>query len=239
VAFGDSLTWGTTNPPLPVPYRLDPGIAQSYPFKLQGLLTARYTDQKIEVFNFGIPGRQAAEDRDRFNDALSEVKPEVVLLMEGANDLNAPLRGSEGMNDRIIDTVSALEDMVRDATSQRVPVMLATLPPQREGGRRAGAAEYIGKFNAAVKAMAASKGALVVDINAGMPLALIGEDGLHPTEAGYDRMAEIWLEALKQRYETPGETPGDTTLGSAAGSVHLQAGAAQRSLQAPALRRRD
>ena len=41
--------------------------------------------------------------------------------------------------------------------------------------------------------------------NALMPDAatVIGVDGLHPTEAGYQHMAEIWLEALKAAFEQP------------------------------------
>jgi lysophospholipase L1-like esterase len=203
LSFGDSMTAGTTSPPLnALVFALDAGLPRSYPFKLQALMTARYTAQTIAVSNVGIAGRRAADDRDRFNAALSEARPEVVLLMEGANDLNAPFAAGEGVNDRIRLTVSAVEDMVRDAGFRGVPVMLATLPPQRAGGRSAGAAAFVARYNDALKAMAAAKGAQAVDVFAQFPLADIGEDGLHPTEAGYARLAAIWLDALKARYET-------------------------------------
>jgi lysophospholipase L1-like esterase len=113
--------------------------------------------------------------------------------------------------------VDALEDMVREASElRRVPVLIATLPPQRAGGSRAGAGEYLQRFNDALKAMAAKRGAQVVDVNAQMPLTLIGEDGLHPTSAGYQRLAEIWLDALKARYEQAPQP---------AGLLHAPAGA--------------
>ena len=47
--------------------------------------------------------------------------------------------------------------------------------------------------------MAGKKGAIVVDVNAQFQLGLIGQDGLHPTELGYQRLADIFLEALKQQ----------------------------------------
>jgi lysophospholipase L1-like esterase len=202
LAFGDSMTEGTTSAPLSRwTFSLDAGAPRSYPFKLQSMMTARYTDQAIAVFNAGFAGRRAAEDLDRFRSAVSEAAPNVILLLEGANDLNAPLRG-EGVNERIDHTVGSLEDMVKSATRQQIPVLLATLPPQRPGGPKAHAAEFLSRYNAELKEMASKKGATIVDVHAQFPMSEVGQDGLHPTESGYQRLAEIWMDALKTRYET-------------------------------------
>jgi lysophospholipase L1-like esterase len=40
-----------------------------------------------------------------------------------------------------------------------------------------------------------------VDFETTVDLSLIGADGLHPTEDGYVRMAQILFDALRQRYE--------------------------------------
>lgn len=214
LAFGDSMTEGVDSPPPPstltFALTLSAGRSQSYPFKLQALMTARYTAQTITVVNAGIAGRNAREDRDRFNRALSDARPELVLLLEGANDLNAPRLMGEGDNARIRATVDALEDMVRDAGGRGIPVMIGTLPPQRPGGPKSGNAALVPDFNAALVAMAAKKGAGLVDINTQLTLAMIGIDGLHPTEAGYQKMAEAWLEAIKAVYERP---PAPSPLG--------------------------
>ena len=201
LAFGDSMTEGTVSPPATWAFRLDAGLSRSYPFKLQALIAARYTAQTIQVFNGGRAGNRAADDRGRFNDVMAEARPEVVLLLQGANDLNAPFAAGEGINARISATVAALEDMVRDAGFRNIPVMLATLPPQRAGGRSAGAVTFLGRFNDAVKVMAGKKGAEIVDVNAQLPLSDIGQDGLHPTEAGYQRLAEVFLQSIRARYE--------------------------------------
>jgi lysophospholipase L1-like esterase len=201
LAFGDSMTFGRTEPPVSSLRPLDAGMSQSYPYKLQTLFEKRYTAQSIQVFNLGIPGNLASQDRERFSREISNTKPEVALLLEGANDLNQPFAAGEGVNERISKTVAALEDMVRDAGFRGLTVFLGTLPPQRPGGSRAGAASFLTRFNDAVEAMAQKKGAQIVDFESQLPLSLIGADGLHPTEEGYQRMAEIWLEALKTRYE--------------------------------------
>lgn len=205
LAFGDSMTEGVVSPPMTLTpdnwhLPLNPGRSNSYPFKLHAALAARYTAQTISVFNGGIAGNQARDDRGRFSQALSEGKPELVLLMEGTNDLNGVLDPGEGINARVTAVVAALEDFVRDASFRNIPVMIATLPPQRPGGPKAWGIEYLPRFNAAVKEMAAKKGAQVVDI-AQLPLSSIGADGLHPTEEGYQRIAEMWLDAIKSRYE--------------------------------------
>jgi lysophospholipase L1-like esterase len=198
LAFGDSMTAGTTSPAVPL-RALDAGLAQSYPFKLQTLVAARYSAQTISVFNAGIAGRKASEDRSRLADAISETSPELVLLLEGANDLNSIV--GPARNAGIDFTVGSMEDLVKDTIRRNIPIMLGTLPPQRPGGSRAGGVELVEKYNNDLKIMAAKKGAILVDVNAQFPLALIGQDGLHPTELGYQRLADIFLDAIKQQYE--------------------------------------
>jgi lysophospholipase L1-like esterase len=202
LAFGDSLTEGTTQPA----YTFGPltaGLPVSYPFKLGTMLSDEYRSQQIVTLNAGKAGESAADPRtqDRFGAMVSEGEPEVVLLMEGANDLNnIPAGGS--ISAAIATTANAIEDMVREAVERRhVKVLLATLPPQRAGGSRAGAVTFLGRYNDALKQLAAKKGATLVDVNAQFPLSLIGQDGLHPTDAGYDKLAQIFRDAIVSAYD--------------------------------------
>ena len=57
------------------------------------------------------------------------------------------------------------------------------------------------KYNNEVKMMAGKKGATLVDLNTMVPLSLIGQDGLHPTEAGYEMMAGIFFDVIRGKYE--------------------------------------
>lgn len=192
LAFGDSMTSGTTSSALPTLFGLDAGIPESYPFKLQVLETERYASQTITVLNAGRAGKHASDDRQRLADAIREANPQVLLLLEGANDLNTP-------NVTVTATVNALEDMVRDTTAQGVTVLLATLPPQR--APKGVPASTAARYNDALKVMAAKKGATIVDLNAQCPIELIGQDGLHPTEAGYQKIAEIFQAAIAAKWE--------------------------------------
>ncbi len=200
------MTEGVDSPPFALTAAdwtlpLSAGRSQSYPFKLKALFDARYTGQAISVYNGGKSGSSARDDLKRFSQALSEAgKPELVLLMEGANDFNSPLEVGEGVNARVRAVVDALEEMVKDASFRGIPVMIATLPPQRLP--KGGGAEFVARFNNEVRTMAASKGAQIVDIGS-LPSSMIGQDGLHPTEAGYARIAELWFEAIKARFEQP------------------------------------
>ena len=196
LAFGDSMTEGTVSPSLR-PFTLDAGRAESYPFKLQALISARYTTQTVSVFNGGLAGRRASEDRSRLSRNISDSSPQLVILLEGANDLNSIVGPST--NAAVDAVVGSMEDMVRDTTGRGLPVLLATLPPQRPP--KGAPVSLLARYNDGLKAMAAKKGATIVDINALLPESFVGSDGLHPTEAGYQRMAEIFLDAIKQRYE--------------------------------------
>jgi lysophospholipase L1-like esterase len=208
VAFGDSITEGTTSPAVQT-LTLDAGKPDSYPYKLQVLETARYSAQTITVINAGSAGKRAQEDRGRLSDALSAAQPEVLLLMEGTNDLGLltlPGLSNKAIQDGITATVNAMEDMVRDAQRRGVAVFVATILPQRAS--RASGAALVAPYNTALKAMIAKKGATLVDANAQFPLDMIGQDGLHPTDAGYGKLAEIFQTALANVYEVP---PGGTS----------------------------
>jgi lysophospholipase L1-like esterase len=59
-------------------------------------------------------------------------------------------------------------------------------------------------FNDGIRAGAAAEGAVLVDLHAAMAAnvtTFIGIDGLHPTEAGYQRMAETFFSAIRTTYE--------------------------------------
>jgi acyl-CoA thioesterase I len=193
------MTEGTTAAPLPF-LALDAGLPRSYPFKLQALVSARYSAQTISVFNAGRAGRRASEDRERFADMVREAAPELIVLLEGANDLNS-IVGST--NAGIDFAVGSMEEMVKYAVARAIPIYVVSLPEQRPGQPNSFHANLVPRYNDALRTMAQKKGAMFIDLYAQFPLSLIGQDGLHPTEAGYGKFAEIFLDAIRQQYETP------------------------------------
>lgn len=205
VAFGDSITEGTTSPD-PTTLRLNP--PESYPFKLQALLAARYIDQQVTVSNRGKAGEWVRDGERRLPDVLEEEAPQVLLLLHGANDLRNA--GHIGDAEAAVPTIiGALEGMVKLANRRGIAVLLATFPPQNPEGSRGAGASGLSELNEEIRKLAADEGATLVDLFGGLggtPVGSIGVDGLHPTESGYTKIAQIWFDAIKARYEQPGPT---------------------------------
>jgi len=104
--------------------------------------------------------------------------------------------------------------MVRTTRARGMTPLVATFLPQRPGGQRAFAVNTIVPVNDRVRAMVAEEGAMLVDLYAafdGNLDTLIGPDGLHPNEAGYQKIAETFFDAIKSRFES---APASTSLRS-------------------------
>ena len=194
VCFGDSMTAGL-NLALPRLIASPPG---SYPADILTLLTSRYTTQNIKVLDEGIPGEAVADGSRRLPGVLAADRPDAVLLLEGVNDVNG--LGADG----IPVAINGLRNMVRQIRTYGVPVFLATIPPQRPGAQRAYAPTLIAPTNDQIRTLAATEGAVLVDIYKdfnGDVTGLIGDDGLHPNAAGYQRMAESFVAAIRSKFE--------------------------------------
>jgi lysophospholipase L1-like esterase len=204
IAFGDSITEGL------FPFLITPNPPGSYPAVLQSLLRARYTAQadSIVVLDEGLGGQRAADPDEfaRFRDALNKDNAGAVLLMEGANDLNNGAAAGDAAA-AIPALVSGLRAMVRDARGRGLPVFVATLPPQRPGGPKAGAPGTVVPANDQIRSMVAAEGAALVDVYqafGGVPDPWIGSDGLHPSRVGLEKIAQTFYDILRVRFEIPG-----------------------------------
>jgi lysophospholipase L1-like esterase len=187
LAFGDSLTFGSS----------PPDVVDSYPQHLKPKLAAKYVGQTITVVNDGRPGENAqATGRTRLPTALDIYRPGAVLLMEGSNDL---LGGDAGAAAGL----AALTEMVRTARARGVAVLLATLPPQRLGGSRNGVALMIPGFNEKIAEVARQEGVTLVDIYTAMggDGRYIGRDDEHPTPEGFEVMAQTFFTAIERTLE--------------------------------------
>ncbi|MFH0983154.1 MAG: SGNH/GDSL hydrolase family protein [Planctomycetota bacterium] len=196
LAFGDSLTLGIV--PLSST-TLHHQMEHAYPFRLEGLLAARYRTQAFEMVNLGRGGEWAQDGALRLPGALEAERPQVLLLMEGTNDLNA--LGDAGIRP----TVNALESMIRMATAAGVRTLIATIPPERPSPSSASLVSTVPRFNDALRTMAAAQGVPVVEVYEAISadLSFLGADGIHLTPAGYQRVAETFFESIRRNFETP------------------------------------
>jgi lysophospholipase L1-like esterase len=228
LAFGDSITFGsdglcplgptstswTLAELLRSPFNALAAVARPYPLVLQDMLRNRYTAQSPTVFNAGVAGEfvTESETRRRFSRLLSEQNPEIVLLQEGINDLHVlsfyNIPNSVGYN-LVRD---ALRTLSLDARARGSHVFLATLLPERADGCRAfgvppkSQEDLISPTNNLIRSMAAAEGIDLVDLYSlfnGRLNDLIGQDGLHPNDAGYSAIANAFFEAIRQKFEKP------------------------------------
>lgn len=204
LAFGDSLTAGEVTIPVGMApsgaHALILAPAASYPSVLQGRLQSTYTAQasSIAVINSGQPNETILEGLQRFPDTLEASRAEVVLLQEGVNGL--PVAGPD------IST-GVMRIMVQAAKNGRARVFVGSMLPQVAGRPRAIiAVNELLAYNAVLQVMCTQEGVTFVDLyNALLPDAatLIGSDGLHPTEAGYRKIADLFFAAIKSELQEP------------------------------------
>lgn len=169
LAFGDSLTFGT-----------GAGPDQSYPAVLSRLIGRR-------VVNAGIPGEVSAEGLRRLPSILETVKPSLVILCHGANDL------MQGMDQgRTADNLRAMLALIREggaaALLVSVPAIGLSLTPPPFYDQVAGEAEIPCERKALSRIIA--KPSLKSDI-------------VHPNAAGYRELAEALADLLHRSKALP------------------------------------
>jgi lysophospholipase L1-like esterase len=190
LTFGDSITEGREVTPLDAtslsgvgcsPF----GTAIAYPVVLNDLLRTRYPTQNITAKNCGWGGEEAVEGVTRLPTGLATGVYDVVLLMEGTNDLNAVV------------------SMIRTARAGRT-VFVGTLTPQRAGGKGP-RPEWVEPVNARLRSVVPAEGAVLVDTwlaLGGTADPYISSDGIHPTSAGYRTIADAFMSAFRTTLET-------------------------------------
>ncbi len=216
LAFGDSITWGEDGrAPTVVATSADrnyPRVQlpanEIYPNVLQSLLAQRYRLQTPTVFNAGCPGETITGSSSpcsggnafsRFVRLTSTRRYQAVLIMEGSNDL---YNGDAAVYPY---AMAGLRQMILDARSRNIQPFLATIPPMDPSGFRGIRADMVPTFNAqVVQPLAAQENVPLVDVYSAFDNinTEIGFDGLHPTAAGYQKIAEAFLLKIEATLQT-------------------------------------
>ena len=198
MAFGDSLTAGATvmsdNP-----YDVATLPQNAYPTVLSQLLSERYTDQSISVFNRGLGGEQAWRALSRFIATFVADAPDVVVLHEGYNDYLRAETGAIG----IANIELGIRELAGEARRRGARVFICTLAPGRPGRGQIQTSALL-DINDRLRTIARNEGAVLVDLyGALLPEvnANVSIDGLHLTPLGYRRVAETVFAAIRAELE--------------------------------------
>ncbi len=203
VAFGDSITYGTLS-------SFDGGAlfdvpTHSYPVRLGLGLDFYHAPQQFSIINRGVPAEAVADGGvRRIASVLASDRPQALLLLEGINDLNGGRSVSA--------TVAALDTVLDHARLYNVTVLIATMfqtyvSEAPDGRIRTNAADLVPSFNAAIRQMAAGRqNVFLVDIEPAFRgrRHLVGGDGLHPSEEGYEVMASTFMAAIEAAFPVRG-----------------------------------
>jgi len=215
LAFGDSLTEGE-NGRRPFTGFINP--ADTYPARLQLLLSAAYPGQSITVVNRGSSGEFAEQGADRLADELRRDRPGALLLLHGYNDL---LNGCPERNlsvarcaEAVAEVVEKVQEMIRTARKPEFgvrDVFVSTLtppgpyvPPGMDGRI---ARQAIVDTNRHLSALVRSEGVILVDsypLFIGHEADYVDNDGLHLRPAGFQVLAESFFAAITTAVATTG-----------------------------------
>ncbi|MGH8617473.1 MAG: arylesterase [Burkholderiales bacterium] len=164
LAFGDSLTYGT-------------GAAEheSYPVVLQQLIGRT-------VVRSGVPGEVSAQGLERLEAVLDEVKPRIVIVCLGGNDLLRKIPDAQ--------IAANLRGILRAVKAKGASAVLVGVPrPQLLSAAPEFYAGIAKEFDVPYEGVA------VKDV---LYNARLKSDPIHPNAAGYRQMAENIAKLLKQ-----------------------------------------
>jgi lysophospholipase L1-like esterase len=190
--LGASITWGTSSTD-GNGYREelrrhlvdDAGIAIDY-------VGSQRSGTMADKDNEGHPGYRVDGIQAGADAWIAAAQPDVVLLNVGTNDMlqnydlaNAPNRLS-----------ALLDQIVRDAPN--ATLIVSTLVPSPDATVNSRVLAYNSRIPGIVQAkQAAGKKVRMVDFYANLTTADIGPDGIHPTNDGYSKLANVWFSGLQ------------------------------------------
>ena len=156
--------------------------------------------------NRGISGQTTPQMLIRFRPDVIDLKPEVVVILAGINDI----AGNTGPStlEMIEDNLASMVDL---AKSNRIRVILSSVLPAYDFPWRPGLqpAEKVVQLNAWIKNYAEANGCVYLDYFTSMAdeiHALKAEytyDGVHPNLAGYKVMEPLVESAIQKVLEMP------------------------------------
>jgi lysophospholipase L1-like esterase len=189
MGFGDSITIGQGS-----------SDDLGYRHRLQEKLAAHFG--RGTVLSEGIDATRSNRGAERIDESLRRARPAYTLIHYGTNDWNV---GACKFNPPCF-TIDSLRDIVLSARgSQSLPVLSTIIPANPESFQQPDRNEWVAAMDERIRALAREMNVPLADPQAlflkdASPERLFA-DHVHPSDAGYELMAQAFFTALA----TPGE----------------------------------
>jgi len=178
-AFGDSLTYGWMT-------------ERGYLDYLKSMLKKKFPGSSFRLINRGVPGDTAKDGLRRIDNDVISIKPDLVLIQFALNDAYTGFTTGE-----FRENIDSLISKIRETTSSEIALL--TSVPLLDPYENKTALEFYRKI-----IESGDKNNIPVvcvhrywetKISSGiMHSLLVQGDGIHPTEKGYELMAEAVFE---------------------------------------------
>lgn len=180
-------------------------LGTSYPFLASAEMLCRYPGKTLKCYNRGVSGNKVYQLAERWQTDCLDLKPTVLSILVGVNDFwHTLVNGYTGTIKTYRDDYKAL----LDRTKQALPdVKLIIGEPYAVIGVKAVDDKWYPTFNEyrqAAREIADNFGAAFIPYQEvydkaqkSAPGAYWTADGVHPTLAGAQLMAEAWLQTVK------------------------------------------
>lgn len=204
---GDSITdggrWRNSSDPNHL-------FGQGYPFLIAARLGALHPDRRLVFLNRGVSGDRVTDLLRRWPEDALALKPDVVSILVGVNDVLLALQNHTRVSPR---EFAADYDRLLAETVQALPGVKLVLgepfiaPGARTNADWTAAQEDIRALQVVVAQLGAKYHAPVVpyqkvidDACRRAPVDTWIWDGVHPTAAGHELMAQEWIRVVRDAW---------------------------------------
>ncbi|KAK6980744.1 SGNH hydrolase-type esterase domain-containing protein [Favolaschia claudopus] len=147
--------------------------------------------------NEGYPGYFISQVHRRALAALPVYKPNIVTILVGTNDVGANL---DAVNAPLRLTKMIQDVLAMDGEGAGVCVVVSTLPPNRDSRANGRIKSYNAALSDVVRDFVdAGRAVLLVDCHAVVGVEDL-EDGTHPNDAAYERMARVFYDGIQEAF---------------------------------------
>lgn len=184
---------------------INQGLGAGYAHAVASRLLADHPEQHYQCLNRGISGHRVVDLYARWKIDALNLKPDVLSMLIGINDIWHEFGSQNGVE---ADRFDQFYRMILDWTKQELPETQLILCEPFALGCGAVSAEWIPVLEerrAIVQQIAQDYGAIFVPFQSVFDQA-VGQapasywlpDGVHPSSAGHQRMADAWIAAVRQ-----------------------------------------